>query len=128
MNALAYEESAGKDYYLGGEMVMNFSQFVELLTREMIAPSNRYNFSFNVAHGMGKVLERLPRSVRFMTSDEIIRMKYDAIVPTAPGTLTLQDLFITPVLFRPTIARCMSRHRGGRDAEREDAPPPLDVI
>jgi len=127
LNALAMPEAIGQTFNLGGPEVMTQSEFVEFIFKTMILPSTKRDMTL-IAPLFARVMDFVPRRFRIVSTDQLAQLKYDFVVPTDPGTLTLADLHVRPHDFQPTVARCMVRHRGNRDTQRTDLPPPLDII
>jgi len=129
LHSITTEGHEGNTYHLGGPEVRSWHDVIGLIQEN----SERYdnvlrmrNYSVPTALAIAKLYETFmffPNIKNLYNTDFIQQMKYDIVVPTTPGTLTLEDLHIeNPTKLWPQMIEIM------RDMYRDPGPSKIEAF
>ena len=116
--ATSEDRPQGKIYELGGPDVLSFREIYERLFEQTGRRRTLVSIPWGMAKIQGAFMGLMPRPL--LTCDQVESLKTDTVV--SEGSLTLQDLGITPAALDTILPTYLSRHRpGGRFGDKKTA-------
>jgi NADH dehydrogenase (ubiquinone) 1 alpha subcomplex subunit 9 len=114
MNAMTYSKAAGNTYELAGPEVFTQREVAEFVMEycRFPYPNRIVSLPLPVAKVIGKVVNKLPwQRWRYLTEDIAIRHSTDIVPSSNTGTLSIEDLGITPQTLNDSAVHALNVFR-----------------